>query len=81
MPLRKAASLCHLIQQGCIGDTLFFEKLGVSLFAHGNGLIVQELAPGTVGAVELLVEPLALLGLVVAGLVLPLFELMGTVSK
>ena len=42
---------------------------------------MQKLAAGSIGAVELLVVALALLGLVVARLVSPLLELVGTMCK
>ena len=42
---------------------------------------MKELASGTVGAIELFVEPLALLRLVIAWLVLPLLKLMDPVGK
>ena len=45
------------------------------------GVVVEELAARPVRTVQFLVEPLALLGLVVARLVMPLLQLRGAVRE
>lgn len=73
---RRRPSLILLLVLGCNGRIS-----GLRWLFLGDRLIVEELAPGTVRAVKLLVEPFALLGLVVARLVLPLLELLGAVGE